>query len=57
MLTCIGNKRKLVRQIRNIIIELKQSLQKDKLSFVDGFLGSGVVSRALVDCVDDVIYK
>jgi adenine-specific DNA-methyltransferase len=47
MLTCIGNKRKLVSHIRSIICEIKNNLSKDKLNIVDGFSGSSVVSRDL----------
>lgn len=47
MLTCIGNKRKLVGNIRVIIDEIRQLLAKDKLNIVDGFAGSSVVSREL----------
>ena len=47
MLTCIGNKRKLVSNICNVFDEIKTLLSKDKLNIVDGFAGSSVVSRAL----------
>jgi adenine-specific DNA-methyltransferase len=47
MLTCIGNKRKLVGHIRDITESLRQRLNKDKLCIMDGFTGSGVVARAL----------
>ncbi len=47
MLTCIGNKRKLVKNIRQIIEEVKLLIHKDKLNIVDGFAGSSVVSREL----------
>ena len=47
MLTCIGNKRKLVKNIREIIEEVKSLINKDKLNIVDGFAGSSVVSREL----------
>lgn len=47
MLTCIGNKRKLVSNIRSIIDEIRVLLSKDKLNIVDGFAGSSVVSREL----------
>ena len=47
MLTCIGNKRKLVSNIYSIFDEIKTLLSKDKLNIVDGFAGSSVVSRAL----------
>jgi adenine-specific DNA-methyltransferase len=44
MLTCIGNKRKLIPHIINIV----KNIQHPKLNIVDGFAGSGVVSRALL---------
>jgi adenine-specific DNA-methyltransferase len=47
MLTCIGNKRKLVNNIRNIVDDVRKILEKDKLNIVDGFAGSSVVSREL----------
>lgn len=47
MLTCIGNKRKLVSNIRSIMDEIRVILSKDKLNIVDGFAGSSVVSREL----------
>ena len=47
MLTCIGNKRKLVNNINDIIIEVSKLLSKSKLNIVDGFAGSSVVSRKL----------
>jgi len=47
MLTCIGNKRKLVGYIRDIIKEVCILVGKDKLNIVDGFAGSSVVSRQL----------
>jgi len=54
MLTCIGNKRKLVSNIRAIIDEIRQILSKDKLNIVDGFAGSSVVSRELSDVADNL---
>lgn len=54
MLTCIGNKRKLVKNIRDIIDELRTSLNKDKLNIVDGFAGSSVVSRELSYITDNI---
>ena len=47
MLTCIGNKRKLVKNIREIVDEVSKLLKKEKLNIVDGFAGSSVVSREL----------
>ena len=55
MLTCIGNKRKIVTHIRSIIDELRIVLKKDKLNIVDGFAGSCVVSRELT-YVSDKLY-
>lgn len=48
MLTCIGNKRKLVHNISDIVKEVMQVyLKKDKINILDGFAGSTVVSREL----------
>jgi adenine-specific DNA-methyltransferase len=45
MLTCIGNKRKLVPHIRRIVEDLFP--RRTDLVLVDGFAGSSVVSRTL----------
>ena len=55
MLTCIGNKRKLVSNICSIFDEIRILLSKDKLNIVDGFAGSSVVSRALT-CISNKLY-
>jgi len=48
MLTCIGNKRKLIPKIFEIVSDVKDNiLEKDKIVFCDGFAGSSVVSRGL----------
>ena len=47
MLTCIGNKRKLIKDIYNCILDISKELGKEKLDIVDGFCGSTVVSRQL----------
>jgi len=47
MLTCIGNKRKLIGHICDISELLRQRIGKEKLCIMDGFTGSGVVARAL----------
>lgn len=47
MLTCIGNKRKLVSNIRTIMDDIRTLLSKERLNIVDGFTGSSVVSREL----------
>jgi len=45
MLTCIGNKRKLLDSIEAVVEKVKTSLGKTKLVIMDGFAGSTVVSR------------
>lgn len=47
MITYIGNKRKLVGNIFDIIDNIKISLNKNKLNIFDGFAGSSVISRSL----------
>lgn len=47
LITCIGNKRKLLDFIGDGLSIVKKSLKKDKLIIFDGFAGSGVVSRYL----------
>lgn len=47
MLTCIGNKRKLARNIGDIVREIAESIGKQKLNILDAFAGSCVVSREL----------
>lgn len=47
MLTCLGNKRLLVNNIRDIADEVCKRLNKSKLRILDGFSGSAVVSRKL----------
>jgi len=54
MLTCIGNKRKLVNNIKTIIDEIRTILSKNKLNIVDGFAGSSVVSRELSYVANDL---
>jgi adenine-specific DNA-methyltransferase len=54
MLTCIGNKRKLVNNIKDIIDDVRVILCKDKLNIVDGFAGSSVVSRELSYVSNDI---
>jgi adenine-specific DNA-methyltransferase len=46
LITYIGNKRKLIDFIETAIIEVKKELKKDKISILDGFAGSGIVSRS-----------
>jgi adenine-specific DNA-methyltransferase len=47
MLTYLGNKRKLIPQIEEIVSSLKSKTGKDKLVILDAFTGSAVVARAL----------
>ena len=54
MLTCIGNKRKLVDNIYSIVDEIRKHLNKEKLNIVDCFAGSSVVSRKLVSLCDNI---
>ena len=60
MLTCIGNKRKLVSDIESILQDVLVELHphqaaKEKLNIVDGFAGSTVVSRNMT-YVADTLY-
>lgn len=54
MLTCIGNKRKLVNNISSVMEDIKKLLGKSKLNIVDGFAGSSVVSRELTYISDNI---
>jgi adenine-specific DNA-methyltransferase len=56
MLTCLGNKRKLIKQIEKIVQEnILPKLQKeDKLIIFDGFAGSSVVSRSLSQYAESI---
>jgi adenine-specific DNA-methyltransferase len=47
MLTCIGNKRKLINNIEDIVIDIGSALMTHRMNIVDGFAGSTVVSRML----------
>ena len=49
MLTCLGNKRKLVDEISKLIKSIAKTLDKEKMKIVDGFSGSTVVSRKLLE--------
>lgn len=55
MMTCIGNKRKLVPEIYNIINTVRQQLNKQSLRIADAFTGSSVVARALLS-LSDILY-
>ncbi len=45
LITYIGNKRALLRQIGGAVKEVKRRLGRDRLRILDAFSGSGVVSR------------
>jgi len=45
LITYIGNKRKLLNFIEQPLLQVKKNLGKQKLDILDGFAGSGVVSR------------
>lgn len=47
LITYIGNKRSLLSFINQGVEEVKKKLNKDKLFILDGFSGSGAVSRML----------
>lgn len=47
IITYIGNKRSLLSNIEKEILEIQSFLKKDKLSTLDLFSGSGIVSRLL----------
>ena len=55
MLTCIGNKRKLIPHLKEIVLDLKKRINKEQICVFDGFAGSGVVSRMLKTCIGNVI--
>ena len=49
MLTCLGNKRKLIKNIQEIIhIDVLPHINKEKINIFDGFTGSCIVSKGLV---------
>lgn len=45
IITYMGNKRKMLGNIEDVLEYIKKDLHKDKLTIGDGFSGSGVVSR------------
>ena len=47
ILTYMGNKRKFIEPLNNILLELEKTLQKPKgeLLIGEGFSGSGILSR------------
>lgn len=55
MITYLGNKRKLIDHIENILIDLKKEIGKEKLVLCDLFAGSGVVSRMMYNHSSNLI--
>ena len=55
LITYLGNKRSLLPFLNKYILEIKKKLNKDKLISLDGFAGSGVVSRLLLNYSDYLI--
>ena len=47
IITYLGNKRKLLSPLEAILIDIKKKLKKDTIVCMDGFAGSGIVSRLL----------
>ena len=45
IITYLGNKRKFISKIDEVIKRVKQDLGKEKINIAEGFSGSGVVSR------------
>ena len=45
IITYLGNKRKFISKIDEVIKRVKRDLNKDKINIGEGFSGSGVVSR------------
>ena len=45
IITYMGNKRKIIHCINDVINEIKKELNCDRLTIGDGFSGSGIVSR------------
>ena len=45
IITYLGNKRKFISKIDNVITRIKKDLGVEKLNIGEGFSGSGVVSR------------
>lgn len=47
IITYMGNKRKIIPYIENVLLDIKKQLGKENLLCGDGFSGSGIVSRLL----------
>lgn len=55
LITYIGNKRSLLPFINEAIIEIKKELKKNSLFMMDGFAGSGSVSRLMLTHADKMV--
>jgi adenine-specific DNA-methyltransferase len=55
MLTCIGNKRKLVHRIMEVMERVRLRTGKERISTMDAFTGSTVVARAMTS-ISDKLY-
>ena len=47
IITYLGNKRSLLKEIENEIIKIKKKIKKEKIIACDLFSGSGIVARML----------
>ena len=47
IITYMGNKRKLLSAIDDVVVQIKTDLKMDHLTIGDGFSGSGIVSRLM----------
>lgn len=56
IITYIGNKRKLLSFINEGIEEIKKDLNKQFISILDGFSGSGIVSRFFKEYIASELY-
>ncbi|MDI9354941.1 MAG: DNA adenine methylase [Cyanobium sp. MAG06] len=55
LITYLGNKRSLLPFLNKYILAIKKKINKDKLISLDGFAGSGVVSRLLLNYSDYLV--
>ena len=55
IITYIGNKRQLLSPIRTAVTEVQQKLGKKKLRILDGFAGSGIVSRLFKSFTSELV--
>lgn len=55
IITCIGNKRSLLGPIGEAVAEVSSRLGRKKLRILDGFSGSGIVSRLFKSFASDLV--